>query len=133
MTCTAKAQKLTKTEVFHLVAEEILNSAEPGRLTKQAPGMFLCTLACLENLVVASSAAPCLRLCAWWICLQHWGTLRFSHHRGISPSSVSFIGIDFVETLSHSKTLEKDKTVQSRAVVVHGLEFIAVPQWLRTG
>ena len=75
VTCTVDAEKLSKTEVDQLVAKEILSSAETGRLTKQAPRMFLCMLACLENLVVSSSTAPYLRLYAWWICLQHWGTL----------------------------------------------------------
>ena len=133
VTCTAEAQKFTKTEVFQLMAKEILNYAEPGRLTKQAPRMFLCLMAGSENLVVSSSAAPYLRIFAWWICLQHWGTLRFSDHRGICPSSVSFVGIDFVATLSHAKTLRKDKKVQSRPVVVRGLAFLAVPGCLRTG
>ena len=84
-------------------------------------------LAPLENMVVAVNAAPYLRLYAWWICLQHWRTLRFSEHRGINPSSILFSGMDFVATLSHSKTLGRDKKVQSWPVVVRGLAFIAVP------
>ena len=127
------AQKLSKTRVYQLMAKEILSSAEPGRLTKQAPRMFLCMLAPLENMVVAVNAAPYLRLYAWWICLQHWRTLRFSEHRGINPSSILFSGMDFVATLSHSKTLGRDKKVQSWPVVVRGLAFIAVPGWLRAG
>ena len=95
--------------------------------------MFLCVLAGLENLVTSPKIAPYLRVFSWWICLQHWGTLRFSDHRGISPSSVSFQGIDFVSVLTHSKTIGKDKRVQSRPVVVHGLSFLAVPDWLRVG
>ena len=65
--CAVDAQKLFKTEVYQLMAKEILSSAEPR--------IFLCMLACLENLVVSSSTASYLRLYAWWICLQHWGTL----------------------------------------------------------
>ena len=99
------AKKLSKTEVYQLMAQETLSSAEPGRLTKQAPRMFLCMLASLENMVVTVNAAPYLRLYTWWICLQHWGTLPFSDHRGINPSSISFSGLDFIATSSHSKTL----------------------------
>ena len=83
--------------------------------------------------MVTVSAAPYLCLYVRWICLQHWEPLRFSDHRGINPSSISFSGIDFVATLSHSKTLGRDKKVQSRPVVVHGLAFIAVQDWLRAG
>ena len=93
---------------------------------KQAPRMFLCMLAGLEQLVVSQSAAPYLRLFSWWICLQHWRTLR-------SPSSIALQGIGFSAVLSPSRTLGRDKQVQSRPVVVHGLAFLTVPDWLRVG
>ena len=41
--------------------------------------------------------------------------------------------VDFVASLSHSKTLGKDKKTRVRPVVVHGLAFITVTNWLRTG
>ena len=44
-----------------------------------------------------------------------------------------FSGVDFVATLSHSKTLGKDVKTQVRPLVVHFLAFITVPNWRRTG
>ena len=108
------------------MAKFILVSAEPGKPTKQAPRMFLCMLAGLEKLVVSQSTAPYVRLFSRWICLQHWRTVRFSDHRGISPSSMSFQGIDFSVVLSHSKTLGKDKQVQSPDWLPVGWEFLKV-------
>ena len=133
MTCTQEPQKLTKTELFQLMSKEISVSAESGRRTKQVPPMFLSVIAGLEKLVVSQSAAPYVRIFAWWICLQHWGTLRFSDHRGIFPSSARFRGIDCSTVLSHSKTLGKDKQVQSRPVVVDGIAFLTAPERLRVG
>ena len=73
VTCTPDSQRLTKTDVYQLMLKEILVSAEPGRRTKQAPRMFLCVIAGLENLVVSQGVSPFLRFFSWWICLQHWG------------------------------------------------------------
>ena len=121
VTCTLEPQRLTKTEVFYLMTKEILVSAEPGKPTKQAPRTFLCVIVGLENLVVTRQTFPYIRVfLLGGYASSRWGTLRFSDHRGISPSSIVFQGIDFTAVLSHSTTVGKDKHVQSRPVVVHG-------------
>ena len=131
VTCTQEQQKLTKTELFQLMSKEV--SAEPGRPTKQAPRMFLSVIAGLEKLVVSQSAAPsCSNICM----VDLLATLGDAEVQR-SPRHLSVFdqvsGIDCSAVLSHSKTLGKDKQVQSRPVVVHGPAFLTAPDWLRVG
>ena len=123
----------TKTEFYQLNFREILTSATPGRPTRQAPRFFITMLAALELQIADPLAPPYIRVYSWWVCLQHWGTLRFSDHRGIAPSSVKVVDNEFTAQLTHSKTLGRDKKLQSRPILVHRLAFLKVPDWVAQG
>ena len=132
--CGLPADKCrTKTQVYQLMFSELLTQAEPGRPVKQAPRIFASLLISLERLVVDPLVPPYMRLYGWWLCVQHWGTLRFSDHRGISPSSVKIVDTEFSAVLSRSKTIGRDKKIQSRAVLIHRSAFLAIPDWVTQG
>ena len=105
-------------QVTGVPAAEIRSSALPGKPSKQAPRMPIMLLEALERLVTSSDTAVYLRVFAWWILLQNWGTLRFSDHRGLSPSGISVVGGQFSGILTRSKTIGSDKSIHSRPVLV---------------
>ena len=84
------SSRITQSQLYSVIYKEMLTSATPGKPTKQAPRMLATMIAALENIVVDSEAAPYLRIYSWWLLLQNWGTMRFSDHRRIIPSSVTF-------------------------------------------
>ena len=107
-----------------VIYKEMLSSATPGRLSKQAPRMLITMIAALENLVSEVDTPPYLRVFAWWLLLQNWSTLRFSDHRGLLPSWVLLREGSFSASITQSK---------SRPVVVGAACFLLVPDWLTQG
>ena len=102
------AERHTSKELYQVVYREIWSSALPGKPSKQALRMPITLLEALERLVTSSDTAVYLRVFAWWILLQNWGTLRFSDHRGLSPSGISVVGGQFSGILTRSKTIGSD-------------------------
>ena len=70
---------------------------------------------------------------AWWVLIQNWGTLRFSDHRGIDPSSVVITKAGFSAILSRSKTIGTDKSIGSRPLTIAACCYISVPTWMQEG
>ena len=65
--------------------------------------------------------------------LQCWCTLRFSDHRGISPTSVTVQKTSLSATLRWSKTIGAGKATRSRPLVVDSSCYIHHSDWLSTG
>ena len=78
-------EKLTTNALYTGVFRELLATAQPGRTPKQARRYPVAVLESFEELVVCESATFYLRVYAWWLLLQCWGTLRFADHRGLNP------------------------------------------------
>ena len=133
VTGTPEAERHTSKELYQVVYRELRSNALPGRPTKQAPRMPVMLLEALERLVLNSDAAPYLRVFAWWVLLQNWATLRFSDHRGLSPSDITVSGGEFIGKLTRSKTIGADKSIQSRPVVVSSCCYVVEPQWVQAG
>ena len=75
-------EKLTTNALYTVVYRELL---QPRRTPRQAPRYPVAVLESLEELVLTESATFFLRVYAWWLLLQCWGTLRFADHRGLNP------------------------------------------------
>ena len=78
-------EKLTTNALYTVVYRELLATAQPGRTPRLAPRYPVAVLESLEELVLSESATFFLRVYAWWLLLQCWGTLRFADHRGLNP------------------------------------------------
>ena len=87
----------------------------------------------LEKVVTDPRILPFLRVYAWWMLMQNWGTLRFSDHRGISPSTVSITVSALSAVLSRSKTIGADKSVGSRPLTTASCCYLAEPTWIQAG
>ena len=126
-------QRVTGTSIYKTIFDEILISTAPGRSTRHAPRMMISMLTALEILEVDTKALPFVRLNAWWILLQNWGTLRFSDHRGLRPQDVRITNNTLDAKLSRSKTTGDDRNVYSRPVRVESCCFVLKPSWISTG
>ena len=105
---------VTMNSLYSVILHEMLSQAIPGRPSKQAPRMLVALIFAIEKFLMDTSNLPYMRLCAWFMALQNWATLRFSDHRGILPESISWGPSGFTAVLSRSKTLGSDKNVLSR-------------------
>ena len=56
----------------------------------KAVRMFTAMLVKTEHIVSDSAAIPHKKICAWWMLVQSWSTLRFRDHRGTKPYDVTF-------------------------------------------
>ena len=85
---TQKTERISHTQLYEIIYAELLTSALPGHILKQAPRLFVSILVALEKFVMQSENPAYLRVFALWMNVQCWCTLRFSDHRGIKPSMV---------------------------------------------
>ena len=93
--------------------------------------MYVTMLRALENVVADAGLLPFVRVYAWWVLIQNWGTLRFSDHRSIDPSSVGITSAGFSAILSRSKTIGTDKSIGSRPLTIAACCYISVPTWMQ--
>ena len=77
------AERISTGQLYAVVYKEMLASAIPGKLHKQAPRMLISMIAALEILVADIGSPPYLRIFSWWLLVQNWRTLRFTDHRGL--------------------------------------------------
>ena len=68
---------------------------------------------------------PFIRMYAWWMLVQNWSTLRFSDHRGVSPSTVNVTGSAFSAELTRPKTVGADKSIGSRPLTIASCCYFA--------
>ena len=87
----------------------------------------------LKSVVTSPGTLPFVRIYAWWVLVQNWGTLRFSDHRGIDPSTVSIKDAEFSATLYRSKTIGADKAIGSRPLTIAACCYLVEPTWMQTG
>ena len=130
---TPRHARMTAQPIYEKVCKEMLNAASPGRTLKQAPHIFVSMLPALETVVMDGQTPPYLRLYSWWMILQCWCTLRFSDHRGVSPSSATERETSLSARLSWSTTTGADKDTGSRPLVVDSSCHIHHSDWLSTG
>ena len=97
----AEPDRWTSAAVYLLAKKEILASALPGGVPRQAPLFPTVMLSSLEELVMDASVFTYFRINGWWILLQSWGTLRFSDHRGIAPAQVMVDEQGFTARMTH--------------------------------
>ena len=76
---------------------------------------------------------PFVRVYAWCMLVQNWGTMRFSDHRGISPSTVAVSGSRFSAVLTRSKTSGADRSTGSRPLTIAPCCYLAEPSWMQSG
>ena len=69
----------------------------------------------------------------FWRCLESWAALRFSDHRGFSPSSCSLTETAFKALLTRTKTTGVDKKVQSRVSHVDRECWLKNSNWVDIG
>ena len=67
MAGTPKAELFTEDPAYLVIYRELLSSALPGKLPKQAPRMFITVLAALEQSVASAENPVCFRVFAWWL------------------------------------------------------------------
>ena len=84
--------RITTTAVFGCTerAPRQLNPRSPSEASTE--DVHISMLAALEELTINDKALPHHRVCAWWILLQSWVTMRFSDHRGLKPSDIHVVG-----------------------------------------
>ena len=127
-------EKLTTNALYTVVYRELLATAQPGRTPRQARRYPLAVLESLEELVLSESATFFLRVYAWWLLLQCWGTLRFADHRGLNPGRDFEVRGNALEArLTHSKTIGADRNLSHRMVVVSEQCYVRKPNWLSCG
>ena len=112
---------------------EIPASCEPVRPVKKAPRFPVGFLALVENFVTSESNPASMRMYGWWVLLQSWGTMRFSDHRGLSPTDISFEDGSLTGLSSRTKTTGTDKNVSARPVRGDASSFISSPLGLSAG
>ena len=122
----ASADRITNGQPYAVVCKEMVASAIPGMLHKQAPRMLISMIAALENLVADAGTHPYLRIFSWWLLVQNWGTSAITevfcfHMQG------------FAASITRSKTTGADREVQSRPVVIDAICFLTVPDWMTQG
>ena len=116
-----------------MIFKELLAAALPGKPSKQAPRFFVTMLTALEKDVTDAQTLPFIRVYAWWMLVQSWGTLRLSDHHGISPNSVTVSSSCFSAVLTRSKTIGADKSIRSRPVTIASCCYFTEPTWLQAG
>ena len=96
---TGVEEKLTTNASYTVVYRELLSTAQPSRVPKQALRYPAAVLESLETLIL----------------LQCWATLRFADHRGLCPSDGFEVrGNALTARLVHSKTERKRSHTDSR-------------------
>ena len=90
-------------------------------------------IAASKAIVVNERAKSVLRCYAFWRCLECWGALRFSDHRGLSPTDCSLTDTAFKGMLTRTKTTGRDKKVLNRALHVDRRCWLLTPDWLDVG
>ena len=133
LTGTQVQDRPTSNQLCIVIYKELLAAALPGRPSKQAPRMYVTMLRALENVVTDAGLLPFVRVYAWWVLIQNWGTFRFSDHRCIDPSSVVITSAGFSAVLSRSKTIGTDKSIGSRPLTLAACCYISVPTWMQEG
>ena len=119
--------------LYSVFYKGLLATALPGRPSKQAPRFHVTMLEALEKVVTDPRILQFLRMYALWMLVQSWCTLRFSDHRGISPSTVSITGSALSAVVPRSKTIGADKSVGSRPMTVDSCCYLAEPTWIQPG
>ena len=128
-----EAERCTSSPLYLLAKKEVLAAALPGAEPRQAPRFPTVVLGALEELVTSEETLVYLRLYAWWILVQCWGTLRFSDHRGIAPPDVTLDSQGFTAKLRHAKTICSDRSLNMRLVVVDCACFVQDKRWMEKG
>ena len=128
-----ESDRFTNDATYLLAKREVLAAALPGALPRQAPRFPTALLAAVEDLVLNESVPCYFRIFGWWILVQAWGMLRFSDHRGISPSQVTLDERGFTARLVHSKTIGSDRNVGMGLVVIDGACYFKHEGWMATG
>ena len=90
-------------------------------------------IAAAEALLVDSQAETVLRCYAFWRCLESWAALRFSDHRGLSPSTCRVTEGAFKAVLTRTKTTGADKKIQSRVLHVDRNCWLLHSDWITVG
>ena len=90
-------------------------------------------LAAAEVMVVDTQEKSVLRCYAFWRCLECWGALRFSDHRGLSPTDCSLTDTAFKGMLTRTETTGRDKKVLNRVLHVDRGCWLLKPDWLEVG
>ena len=75
----------TKSPIFTNLYSEVLATKRARVLPRPAPRPLLTPLAALEEFVFDHDQPLCLRIHAWWRCVQSWAVLRHADHRGFVP------------------------------------------------
>ena len=128
----ALAQRVSKCTWFCKQAEALeatLMTTKKG----QAWQIHSAYIAAAESLVVDEKTGVVLRCYAFWRCLESWAALRFSDHRGLSPSSCSLTETAFKALLTRTKTTGVDKKVQSRVLHVDRDCWLKDSNWMDIG
>ena len=108
ITAVPEQARLSESTVYSLAKKEFLAAALPGKFPRQAPRFPAALLAALEETVCDLDTTLYYRIYGgWWVLVQCWGTLRFSDHRGLSPSDAHLDSEGFVGKLTRSKTIEQ--------------------------
>ena len=110
----------TRRQIYEIIYKEVLSAAAPGQTFNRAPRIYVSMIAALERLIMKEEASPCPRVFSWWMLMQNWRTLRFSHHKSIKPMSVH---VTFSALLTRSQTIGRDKAV--RSLTAHWMELLA--------
>ena len=76
-----ESDRYTNSVIYLLAKKEVLASALPGTLPRQAPRFPTALLAAIEDLVLDETAFCYFRICGWWLLVQSWRTIRFQDHR----------------------------------------------------
>ena len=126
-------ERFTDVPLYASARKELMASSPPTSESKQAHRYPIIVLAALEEFFADSCQPVYLRIFAWWLMLQSWGTLRFSDHRGLEPINLRIEGGSLLAKLTRSKTLGSDKPVSSRLVVVDREAYVRNSSWLADG
>ena len=90
-------------------------------------------MAAAENLVVDDKLDVVIRCHAFWRCLESWAALRFSDHRGLSPTSCSLTEAAFKAVLTRTKTTGVVQKIQSRVLHVDSDCWLEHSNWMVVG
>ena len=90
-------------------------------------------IAASEMLVVDEQAKTVLRCYAFWRCLECWGALRFSDHRGLIPTECNLTDTAFRGMLTRTKTTGRDKKILNRVLHVDRRCWLLRQDWLEVG
>ena len=126
------AQRVSKCQWFNRQAdalESTLTTTQKG----QAWQTHSAYVAASEALVVNEQAAIVLRCYAFWRCLESWGALRFSDHRGLSPTECTVTEEAFKGVLVRTKTTGRDKKVLKRVLHIDRKCWLLHPEWMSVG